>query len=118
MKAPTTQLTLPQAIMYYRDVGEAARRVWLLERGFHRFKRGSLPALPIYFKNPDRITGLMFVLNIALRVFTLMEFVVRQTLMETLRTAARFVTGFDPYTKRNCVRVACAKRVITNCELF
>ncbi|MCC5632855.1 transposase [Nostoc sphaeroides CHAB 2801] len=56
--APTTRLTLPQAVMYYRDE-------WLLERGFHRFKRGSLPALPIYFQNEDRITGLMFVLNIA-----------------------------------------------------
>jgi transposase len=46
--APTTQLTLPQAVMYYRDE-------WLLERGFHRFKRGSLPALPIYFhaSRPD-----------------------------------------------------------------
>ncbi|BDA67937.1 unknown protein [Calothrix sp. PCC 7716] len=28
--APTVQLTLPQAVMYYRDE-------WLLERGFHRF---------------------------------------------------------------------------------
>lgn len=46
--APTVQLTLPQAVMYYRDE-------WLLERGFHRFKRGSLPALPIYFQNQDRI---------------------------------------------------------------
>lgn len=44
--ALTTQLTLPQAVMYYRDE-------WLLERGFHRFKRGSLPALPIYFHAPE-----------------------------------------------------------------
>ena len=36
--APTTRLTLPQAVTYYRDE-------WLLERGFHRFKRGSLPCL-------------------------------------------------------------------------
>jgi transposase len=28
--APTTRLTLPQAVMYYRDE-------WLLEQGFHRF---------------------------------------------------------------------------------
>ncbi|MEH1925519.1 MAG: hypothetical protein V7L07_31275 [Nostoc sp.] len=47
-----------------------------------RFKRGSLPALPIYFQNQNRITGLMFLLNIALRVFTLMEFVVRQVLQQ------------------------------------
>lgn len=46
--APCTQLTLPQAVIYYRDE-------WLLERGFHRFKRGRLPALPIYFhaSRPD-----------------------------------------------------------------
>ncbi|MBW4452894.1 MAG: hypothetical protein KME55_09435 [Nostoc indistinguendum CM1-VF10] len=40
--APITKLSLPQAVSYYRDE-------WLLERGFHRFKRGSLPAVPIYF---------------------------------------------------------------------
>ena len=72
---PLLNARLSQAIMYYRDE-------WLLERGFHRFKRGSLPALPIYFQNQHRITGLMFLLNIALRVFTLMEFVVRQALIE------------------------------------
>jgi transposase len=33
--APTTRVTLPQAVMYYRDE-------WLLDRGFHRFKRGFL----------------------------------------------------------------------------
>jgi transposase len=74
--ASIEQLTLTESLMYYRDE-------WLLERGFHRFKRGSLPALPIYFQNQKRITGLMFLLNIALRVFTLMEFVVRQTLQQT-----------------------------------
>lgn len=38
--ATIEQLTLLQSVMYYRDE-------WLLERGFHRFKRGSLAALPI-----------------------------------------------------------------------
>ena len=84
--APGTKLTLPQAVMYYRDE-------WLLERGFHRFRRGSLPALPIYFQNPDRITGLMFWLNIALRVFTLMEFVVRQALVQTQQSLAGIYDG-------------------------
>lgn len=74
--ASIEQLTLSQSVMYYRDE-------WLLERGFHRFKRGSLPALPIYFQNQNRITGLMFLLNIALRVFTLMESVVRLALQQT-----------------------------------
>jgi transposase len=91
--ALTTRLTLPQAVMYYRDE-------WLLERGFHRFKRGSLPALPIYFQNEDRITGLMFVLNIALRVFTLMEFVVQLALEETQQSLAGLYDG-NPKRKTN-----------------
>ncbi|WP_347566382.1 hypothetical protein [Scytonema sp. UIC 10036] len=91
--APTTRLTLPQAVMYYRDE-------WLLERGFHRFKRGSLPALPIYFQNEDRITGLMFILNIALRVFTVMEFVVRLALEQTQQSLAGLYDG-NPKRKTN-----------------
>ncbi len=84
--APSTQLTLPQAITYYRDE-------WLLERGFHRFKRGRLPALPLYFQNQDRIAGLMFLLTIALRVFTLIEFVVRQALHNTQQSLAGLYDG-------------------------
>ncbi len=91
--APTTRLTLSQAVMYYRDE-------WLLERGFHRFKRGSLPALPIYFQNEDRITGLMFILNIALRVFTLMEFMVRLALQQTQQSLAGLYDG-NPKRKTN-----------------
>ena len=74
--APITQMSLTQGMIYYRDE-------WTLERGFHRFKRGRLPALPIYFQNQHRIVGLMFLLTIALRVFTLMEFVVRLALSNT-----------------------------------
>ena len=67
------QLSLPQAVLYYRDQ-------WQVEHGFHRFKRGQLPALPIYLANEDRIIGLMFLLTIALRCFTLIEFQVRREL--------------------------------------
>ena len=70
---PVQLLSLPQAVIYYRDQ-------WQLERGFHRFKRGQLPALPIYLTNEDRIIGLMFLLTIALRCFTLIEFQVRRQL--------------------------------------
>lgn len=67
------RLPLPTAVAYYRDQ-------WRLERGFHRFKRGNLPALPIYLQSEQRIIGLMFLLTIALRVFTLIEFVVQRQL--------------------------------------
>ncbi|NET36765.1 MAG: hypothetical protein F6K19_32845 [Cyanothece sp. SIO1E1] len=42
------------------------------------FKRGHLPALPLYLRHEDRIMGLMFLLSIVLRVFGLMEFVTQQ----------------------------------------
>lgn len=105
--APTTRLTLPQAVMYYRDE-------WLLERGFHRFKRGSLPALPIYFQNEDRITGLMFILNIALRVFTLMEFVVRKALQQTQQSLAGL---YDGNPKRKTSRPSAERMLKAFCYL-
>ena len=71
--ATEQRLSLEGAVFSYREQ-------WQPERGFHRFKRGRLPALPIYFQDEERIRGLMFVLTIALRVFTLMEFVVRRQL--------------------------------------
>jgi transposase len=84
--APTTSLSLNQAIVYYRDQ-------WVVERGFHRFKRGHLPALPIYFQNQDRIAGLMFLLTLALRVFTLIEFVVREAISASKQKLAGLYDG-------------------------
>ncbi len=51
-----SQLTLNQAVTYYR--GE-----WRVERGFHRFKKGSLPALPLFVRLPERIRGLLLLLT-------------------------------------------------------
>jgi len=70
---PSDRLDLPGAIGHYRAQ-------WQPERGFHRFKRGPLSALPLYLHHDARIRGLMLLLGIALRVLTLMEFVVRRTL--------------------------------------
>ena len=84
--APISRLSVTQAVIYYREQ-------WLLERGFHRFKRGRLPALPIYFQHEDRIAGLMFLLSLALRVFTLVEFVVRQALQSAQQSLAGLYDG-------------------------
>jgi len=46
-----------------------------VERGFHRFKRGHIPALPLFLMLPARIKGLMLLLTFALQVLTLMDFV-------------------------------------------
>lgn len=83
---PAEQLSLEQAVFYYREQ-------WQPERGFHRFKRGRLPALPLYFQDENRIQGLMFILTIALRVFTLMEFVVRRQLQEQQISLAGLYDG-------------------------
>jgi len=88
--APSDRLSLTQAVIYYRNQ-------WLIERGFHRLKRGQLPALPIYFQNQDRIVGLMFLLTLALRVFTLIEFVIRLA----LQNSQQLLTGlYDGNPKR------------------
>jgi transposase len=69
------RMSLAQSIDYYRDQ-------WQPERGFHRWKRGELPALPVYLKYEARIRGLMVLLSIGLRVLTLVEFVVRRELAD------------------------------------
>jgi transposase len=105
--ASTIKLSLSQAVIYYRDE-------WLLERGFHRFKRGNLPALPIYFQNQDRIVGLMFLLTIALRVFTLIEFVVREALQKSQRVLAGL---YDGNPKRATARPSTEQLLKTFCNL-
>jgi transposase len=80
------RLSLPQAIAYYRDE-------WLLERGFHRFKKGSLPALPLWLRLPERIKGLMLLLMVALQALTLMEFVVARELADRQESLAGLVPG-------------------------
>ncbi len=84
--APEQRLSLEKAFFSYREQ-------WQPERGFHRFKRGPLPALPIYFQDQDRIRGLMFLLTLALRAFTLMEFVVRRQLTSEQQSIAGLYEG-------------------------
>jgi transposase len=95
-------LSLEEAVFSYREQ-------WQPERGFHRFKRGSLPALPIYFQNEERICGLMFLLTIALRVFTLMEFVVRRQLAKEQKSLAGLYQG-NP--KRTTTRPTAEKLLV------
>lgn len=80
------EMSLQQSVRYYRDE-------WRVERGMHRFKRGSLPALPLYLRIDDRIKGLMMLLTIALQVITLLEFVIRRELKKNKETLAGLVPG-------------------------
>jgi transposase len=83
---PAAQLSLAQATVYYRDQ-------WLNERCYHRFKRGSLPALPLFLHIPARIKGLMLLLLVALQALTLLEFVVQRELAQQGATLAGLVPG-------------------------
>ncbi len=84
--ADQSHLSLEEAVNSYREQ-------WQPERGFHRFKRGHLPALPIYFQDEERIRGLMFLLTLALTLFTLMEFVVRRQLSQSQQSLSGLYSG-------------------------
>lgn len=83
---PADRMSVNQSTQYYRDE-------WLVERGFHRFKKGQIPALPLFLRIPERIKGLMLLLTIALQVLTLMEFVSRQELAKNNETISGLVPG-------------------------
>jgi transposase len=83
---PAPQMSLAQATIYYRDQ-------WLNERSYHRFKRGSLPALPLFLRIPARIKGLMVLLLVALQALTLLEFVAQRELARQGETLTGLVPG-------------------------
>jgi transposase len=71
--APAVQLTLEQAVLTYRNE-------WLVEHGFHRLKGVPLSLNPLFVQRDDQITGLTNLLSLAVRILTLIEFVVRRNL--------------------------------------
>jgi transposase len=66
-------LTLAEAVEVYADE-------WLIERGFHRLKGVPLSLSPLFVKRDDQVCGLIHLLSLALRVLTLIEYVVRRGL--------------------------------------
>lgn len=73
--APVVRLDLHGALICYREE-------WQPERGFHRLKGAALAIRPLLLRSDKRIAGLMRILVIALRVLTLLEFVVRRQLSQ------------------------------------
>jgi transposase len=104
------QMTLCEAVAYYRDE-------WLVERGFHRFKRGSLPVLPLWIRLPERIRGLMLLLFVALQALTLIEFVARRTLADQQETLAGLTPG-NPKRKTSCPTAERLLSVFDNLHLI
>jgi len=98
---PTARMSLDQAMDFYRDE-------WLLERGFHRFKKGSLPVLPLFVRVPERIKGLMILLMVALQVLTLLEFVARRQLADQ----DECLTGLMPGNPKRKTTRPSAERIL------
>ena len=72
---PEAQLPVEQLVLAYREE-------YLVERSLGRLKGQPLSLSPMYVERPDHATGLIRLLTIALRVLTLLEFVVRRTLAQ------------------------------------
>jgi transposase len=70
---PAERLSLEQAVLAYRSE-------YLVERSLGRLKGRPLSLRPMYVQRDDHATGLIRLLSIALRVLTLLEFVVRRQL--------------------------------------
>ena len=74
--APGSKLSLHQAVLTYRDE-------WLVERNFGRFKGVPLSITPFFVQRDDQVTGLVHLLSLAVRLLSLIEFVVRRGLQQT-----------------------------------
>jgi transposase len=69
------QLSLTEAVLAYRAE-------YLVERNFARLRGRPLTIRPMYLANDQRVTGLVRLLSLGLRVLTSLEFVVRRRLAE------------------------------------
>jgi len=83
---PVEQLSLEQAVLAYRSA-------YLVERRLGRLKGRPLSLTPMYVQRDDHATGLIRLLSIALRVLTLVEFVVRRQLAAEEATLAGLYVG-------------------------
>jgi transposase len=73
--APQKRLSFEQAVQEYRHE-------YHIERGFGRLKGAPLSLAPMFVKREDQVVGLTHLLSLALRVLTLLEFVVRRSLQQ------------------------------------
>ena len=74
--APKERLSFPAAVVQYRGG-------WCLERGFHLFKDEPLGIQPLYVRRDDQLRGLTHLVTLGLRLLTLLEVQVRQSVVQT-----------------------------------
>ena len=83
---PQTTLPMEQAVLAYREE-------YLVEHGFGRLKGKPLSLTPIYLQSEARVTALIRLLSIGLRILTLIEFQVRKRLADTKDKLAGLAAG-------------------------
>jgi len=83
---PASQLPLAQIVLAYQEE-------YLVERSLGRLKGQPLSLTPMYVERDDHATGLIRLLAIALRVLTLLEFVVRRRLAQDGDSLAGLYAG-------------------------
>ena len=90
---PAEQLSLEQAVLAYR--GE-----YVIERGFGRLKGRPLSVRPMHLTSDQRVTGLLRLLSLGLRVLCLLEYRVRCQLAEQRQDLAGLYAGNPRRTTR------------------
>ncbi len=73
--APLDRLSFEQVVLTYRQEIR-------IERGFARLKGAPLSIAPLFVKRDDQVAGLTHLLSLAVRLLTLIEFVVRRALSQ------------------------------------
>jgi len=99
--ASKVRLSLSDAVYEYREE-------YHVERGFGRFKGAPLSIAPMFVQRDDQVTGLTHLLSLAVRVLTLMEFVVRRS----LKTQEQKVVGLYKDSPRKATATPTAERLL------
>jgi len=99
--APKLRLSLSDAVLEYREE-------YHVERGFGRFKGAPLSIAPMFVKRDDQVAGLTHLLSIAVRLLTLIEFVVRRQLSKPSET----LTGLYKDSPRKATVTPTAERLL------
>jgi transposase len=98
---PPTDLTLEAAVLTYRAE-------WRIERDYHRLKSAPLSIAPLFVKRDDQVTGMTHLLSIAIRLLTLIEFVVRRGLQRG-QTA---LVGLHPENPKKATTTPTTERLL------
>jgi transposase len=99
--APRMRLSLEEAVYEYREE-------YHVERGFGRFKGAPLSIAPMFVQRDDQVAGLTHLLSLAVRVLTLMEFVVRRS----LKAREQKIVGLSKDSPRKATATPTAERLL------